>query len=596
MSTRKRTTDKDKPPKYVGLDTETVNGRAVLICTPDLACYPESWRGCVDFLFSTGARDYITWNVTYDSQAILSYVPRTVMARLREHNRVRYRSCSIRYIPRKQLQITNHRIGRTVAFWDCYPYFDSSLDAAAGTWLGERKMLIPKKWLEDMSVPLSRPRDRARVELYCKRDAGLTQRLWEIVEAQYIAIGVSPHRAPGPATIARRAFPEIYDFRNVPRRVQGLFRRSYYGGRSEIVRRGRVGRAYYYDIHSAYPSALEQCEDPRESTLVLARRGKPPRSDAMYGTYKTRVEIPLDTPFGPLPYRSNNHPLIYPVGVFLTWITRPELEMLRAYGFNHEVLGGAELLRTGAAPLFPPGVIRELYARRKANPNVALALKKTMNCLYGKFAETRVIHVQHKHGYLPCSARRGEDGRWRYPIEIPTTHTHYAVAAHVTATIRVRLFAAAMHYPKSVVSMATDGIVTTRKLPLKRGSGLGQWGVSYEAAEFVQLGNGIYCYRITGERDWNERRRGIRDPGFYERVHNRRRRTVPVCVMRAISLAEAARTGYRNLNIMTRITKNLDVNMDTKRVWPAELRTYAEAFRSQQRSRPWIIAPRGVIQ
>ena len=70
---------------YTGLDTETFQGRAVLICTPDNACYPKNWRDCWEFLDANGP-DFICWNVSYDARAILAFLPGSILPR-RERGR-----------------------------------------------------------------------------------------------------------------------------------------------------------------------------------------------------------------------------------------------------------------------------------------------------------------------------------------------------------------------------------------------------------------------------------------------------------------------------------------------------------------------------
>ncbi|MHC4713655.1 MAG: DNA polymerase [Planctomycetota bacterium] len=474
--------------------------------------------------------------------------------------------------------------------WDVYPYFDSSLDGAANKYLGEGKAGIPKAWLADLLPHLRDAEHRARVELYCKRDAGLTERLWHIVRDQYLEIGVSPYRVASPAGIAKRIFPTQYNMKGIPGWVQRVFWRSVYGGRSETHQRGNVGKAYAYDIHSAYPSIIRKLYDPRRGVALPCPDG--PRDGVLYGAYCVTVKVPIDETLAPVPVRRKVGAggILFPCGVFTTWITRTELDVLREFNYDHTVRWGVEILPEGRRRrLFPAGAIEELYRLRKQNPALNIAIKKTINSLYGKYAEKRPIWVPHVEGPVPPGARRVGPGRYQYRKDIPTPNTCYPVAAEILAQTRVRLWRAMRAAGDGIVCCMTDGFVTT-KIPRldDRGPGLGQWGLDRTCEEFVAVGTGIYFYRVGGE--WKAKRRGIPDPRFFDMVHHHPAKTVRVPILCARTLAEAARNGYRNLNVMERRKRAIDVNLDRSRYWPDEMESWHALFGNRQRSFPWILA------
>jgi len=573
---------------YVGLDTETVDGRAVLICTPDRECFPSGWGEVWQFLQEH--TDYVTFNVSYDARAILAYLSGKALLALREGRTATYRGWTIVYVPRKRLSITKGN--RTVNFWDVYPYFESSLDDAANKWLGARKLRIPKAWLRDMSKPLARPRDRAKVVKYCKRDAGLTQGLWELVAEQYEGLGIDPYRAASPASLATRAFPDSYKHGDVPGFVQGIFRKSYYGGRTEIYMRGNVGRAFCYDIHSAYPSALASMTDPACTEPVRCEPGqKCARPGAAYGSYKTRVWIPPETHIGPVPFRPARGPLIYPAGVLTTWITKPELALLETCGFRHEILDGLELLLTQAPrPLFPD--IVKYYKMRREVPAVSHAVKKTLNSIYGKLAETRNINVPVRNKRPPRNARM-VNGKLCVKTEIPTKHTHFAVAGAITGEIRVRLYQAMLTKPRAIVAVHTDGIVSTRKLPIETGDALGDWGLEHVPDQAIVIGCGVYLYK-TGSK-WTERTRGLHLDRSMRELRRCSSSYGRFRLRHANTLADAARTGWQTLNRMETIEKRVNANMDSKRSWPGDWESFADVFKYRQVSRTLVTVTRDVL-
>lgn len=574
-------------PSYVGLDTETFQGRAVLICTPDNACYPKTWRDCWEFLDANGP-DFICWNVSYDARAILAFLPGTVLRALRKWGRAKYHRWELVFKGRKSLTIK--KVDRIVRFWDAYPYYESSLDAAAEKFLQEKKIEVPQAWLEDMKTAIRNHREE--VEQYCLRDANLTERLWQILEKQYLELGVKPWRAASPASLAIRAFPESFKLKGTPRFIQDIFLKSYYGGRAEIYWRGNIGPAVGYDIHSAYPSALADMPDPRGCTAVRTESQKP-RADAAYGSYKVQMKIHPDTLICPVPFRPRSGPLVYPSGVFTTWVTKAELELLREYNFDHTIAYGLELLRESDRMLFPD--LREWFRMRQENPACSWAIKKTLNSLYGKLAETRRVRckIKLKPGdSLPWNAEY-VDGSWTECKRIRTSHTHFAVAAAVTGECRAKLFRAMMERPEAIAAVHTDGIISREKLPLKLGDGLGEWGQDYVTPEMILIGCGMYLYR-TGPDEWKEKTRGFHMKQSLRTMATCQESKCGFKLKHALTLADAERRGWRSLNVMLDIEKVIDSNMDVKRAWPVDWLAFQDVFKHKQHSRALVLVSRDI--
>lgn len=587
--------------QYRGLDTETVDGKAVLVCRADAACYPRSWASLWRFLENGKRADYVVWNLTYDAQAVLAWLPRTVLRTIRHEKRATHRAWRIYYLPGKRLTLWRGR-GRTqcrVDLWDCYPYYESKLNTAARKYLDAGKLPdVSPEWLSDLAPILRDAARRAILERYCRRDAELTERLWGIIESQYVSLGVVPWRAPSPATVAVRMFPEQYKMKDIPLWAQRIFRRGLYGGRSETYQRGHVGKAYAYDIHSAYPSALAVLPDPRRGEIRTLGKGEGATPGVTYGVYKVTVEVSPQSCFGPVPLRkvTDAAGIAFPIGIFTTWVPRAELDLLEREGFSHTVRWGIEIVPRGRQRLlFPRGRIEELYHLRKRNPAVNIAVKKTLNSLYGKFAQHRDVPVPYRSGRFPPNARRVGVGRYVYNVSFPTSNSHYAVAAEITARARVRLYYALKRAGRGAVSCMTDCIISRAPVVFdSRGVGLGQWGLDKTCEEFVGVGTGIYFYR-DGE-GWHAKRRGIPDERLFERARNHPARTLHVPIMCARSLAQAAATGYSGMNEMRYMKRALDVNLDTGRFWTDDMPSWRALWKQRQRSLPWVMVTRDVAR
>ncbi len=573
-----------------GLDAETQDGRAILLCTSSRFCEPRSWSDVWSFLRVEPLPSYYTtFNLPYDARAMLCLLPARALRELRASGSTEYHGWHVQLWARRVLRIRKAGDSARVELYDVWPYFGMSLDAAADKWLDKRKKPLPKSWLPRMAWALKH--HRAKVLEYCHYDAQLPEELWALLVAQYESLGVDPHRGASPASLALRAYADSFKDLGAMPWENETFRRTYYGGRIEVLRRGHFGKVYIYDINSAYPSALATLPDPRGADTLAVRTV--PRQDALYGAYRLRVRVPLDMPVPPLPCRTKKMPITFPVGVWETWVDKVTLGLLGEAGIKYDVLDGWEIVSDEEPTLLFPG-IEEWYAKRRANPECAHALKITLNALYGKTAEMVYARISWKNG----QSLRGvydHGGKLVRKIRVPSRHTHFAVAAACTAICRAAMWRAIHLRPGVVVAVATDGLISTKPLSeLDGGLGLGEWRLKHKADEAFIVGTGIYAFR-EGDK-WTERFRGFHvDAGVLVAMMSRKRKVAKIKIKHALTLAEAARekTGKRmrdRLNRMEVLTKKLDLNFDRKRQWPKPWGSFAEMSASKpQRSRPWVI-------
>lgn len=581
--------------KYLGLDSETQDGRAVLLTTPTTYAVVSSWRECMGFLFAQESHDFILYNMNYDARALCAYLPKTVLRKLRRSGRADWRDYRIAWKGKKSFCITRKKT--TVHMWDLYPFFDTSLEKAARQYLGAGKDDIPQEWYTEMAARLADPRTRDTVIRYGMRDAGLTQQLWEIVEKQCLELGITPHRAASPATLAKRAFAE--PFRRLAACTLGnrTFQHSFFGGRTEIYWRGACGHVYLYDIHSAYPSVLARLPDP--SACVLVRwdgRASLAGDDVAYGAYKVALHVPIDDPIPPCAFRPASGPLVFPAGVFATWVDTTTLRLLREYDYRHKVLYALEWkYQHERVPLFPD--ITRWYDIRRENPALKLAAKKVLNSLYGKTAERVRIRGAHGGKYV-MPGDTYEDGRYWRNRRVASRHTCFAVAAAVTAGCREIVVRAMRQAPQEIVACHTDGIVSRVPLNLDFGPAMGQWGLDGEATASWVVGCGVGTYDIDGAV--KDRLRGIPSRSFGEaglrEIFSRTTPRVGITVQHARTLHEARRSHYDYLNLMEQIPREIDVNMDVKRAWPRPWKSFREFACNVQRSEPIIIIQRAAMR
>jgi hypothetical protein len=183
---------------------------------------------------------------------------------------------------------------------------------------------------------------------------------------------------------------------------------SYYGGRTEAFRIGKV-QASVYDINSMYPYVMVNCQFPDIKHLH-----KETKVEVKYllwllnykeGLAKVTVRH-KDSYFGYLPVRmkvNNNEKLVFPVGTFETTVNFNELRFALEAGII-EILKVDKVVY--ANPIDSPFIefINDTYKKRQETDS---QLKKTiyklvMNSLYGRFA-MRLKMTTSYYDYIPVN-------------------------------------------------------------------------------------------------------------------------------------------------------------------------------------------------
>lgn len=217
-------------------------------------------------------------------------------------------------------------------------------------------------------------------------------------------------------------------------------RQGYYGGRTEIFRPHTTGDIRGYDINSMYPFCMKNefpeylMDDPK-----LAK-GK--------GMGEVTIAIPLDTYVAPLPWRTPNEELWYPVGVIRGVWTYDEIRTAESLGARILKVHRASGCNSQIRPFNQ--FVDTLYAKRKesTNPAERLFLKVLMNSLYGKLASrSEVTRTVSRFNLVKSKNQRIEEVKWinyhRGLLDYKTPQQPYVNVcwgAMVTAYSRLLLF------------------------------------------------------------------------------------------------------------------------------------------------------------
>lgn len=577
---------------WLGMDTETYLGKAVLVTAEeDALAFPASFFEIVDWLLERGEY-WAAFNMDYDARAIIKHLPKSAWVRLHYDTRITLPHMGRRYVVeylngkvfsvrREVSEAGKWRVDKKFSIFDVSQFFGGTLRKNAPK-VGMEKLDIPHSWLWRMDWALER--HWLTTIAYGMDDAAIAGALMRKLQASLdgFTVCTAPY---SPAAVARSYFKDRLKFTE-NRWEQQIFKSTYKGGRIEVFRRGLVGPGVLKDIKSAYPAALAGALDPRGMTLAKTNRY---RDDAFYGAYRVVVSIP-ECRISPLCYLTQSGArqlLIYPHGQDIeTVVDRSTFALLREIGLNPVITEAWEYIVDREDRLFPE--IGDLFKRRRLEPELDLAIKLTLNGLYGIMCQEIPTYVKTRH---VTEESRRVAGEWRERISRLGGCTHYAVGAYTTGEVRAKVYRYMAREPENVLFVCTDGVALscTSKAYQEQDAGieLGSWSESSRFDSAIVVGCGVYSLHEDGE--WHDKLRGISGAKTLYQLLNTSRKTWQMGITNVDTLADAAREKGAEFNVIRRIKRRFDVNMDAKRVWPAEIPSGRWLLEHSQDSTTWRV-------
>lgn len=320
----------------------------------------------------------------------------------------------------------------------------------------------------------------ADLATYCKNDCEIVRRAvveWLTTIQEKDLGGFAPTLAGQSMRMFRHKYMDHSILIHDDERALKLERLTYYGGRNEVMHRGKWSKqTFLLDINSMYPFVMKKYCYP---TKLL----KYTESCSVYGLIElireyavcATVDIDTDEPVYPVRGKAK---LVFPVGQFRSHLTTPEL----AYALQHGHVRDVKALACyECAPIFER-FVRCTYEEREAEIEAghttrAYNLKILMNSLYGKTGQRgfkfegtewiedleartwdeiiretgQVIHHRQMGGLVQHSSLEGEA-----PDSFP------AIAAHVTAYARMLLWDLIQRAgERQVLYVDTDSLLCT---------------------------------------------------------------------------------------------------------------------------------------
>lgn len=317
---------------------------------------------------------------------------------------------------------------------------------------------------------------------YCQRDSDiLFHTFTELIKwVKDNDFGMFRYTAPGQAMAAyRHRFMSIPIFVHDNKEVKRLERSAYFGGRTEVFRKGEFNEiVYLLDINSLFPSVmlggrfphiLDRYEIRKELTTEL------PNIDWINSVASVRV-----TTSKPIfPVRTHSC-VIYPTGTFKTALCGMELDYAYSHGYIDSVGSWSEY-RT--APIFTKW-ISELYKLRLRHKAAGDSLysdftKRLLNSLYGKWGERspKWTNVDRNFAGTPWSSWIEIDSKtgkstayrmfgWQCQERVEPTETNksfVAISAFVTASARMRMnYLRTIAGKENVYYQGVDGLIVSQ--------------------------------------------------------------------------------------------------------------------------------------
>jgi DNA polymerase elongation subunit (family B) len=578
--------NKLKTKKIFGFDTETVDGRAVLVaCSDSSFVFSSDFEDIARFLTQRRFTKSLNlfWNLDYDFFAILKHLPEEFVHVLYENKGLVYENYFIKWIPKKFFSIARIDEKQNSKFFDLWQFYRMSLNEAAQRYLNDRKEEINVRNIADYLKSLEL---KTRLLNYCIKDAKLTAQLGEILQQKLNSLNIDFSKPYSCGYISANYFfrnKPTFGFKKTEWSLYALL--SYYGGRFEVLKRGYFSRIYQYDINSAYPFYISRLISPLNGEWVKTKDLNYETAD--YGFAKIAINGFEHDLISPLPWRLKSRMVIYPNfedGLNAEYyISYPELKAAEEMGLEFDILdswvfyGKDELLFSEIIDLYE----QRKKAKKENDKVMELVLKIIMNSLYGKFAEKQ-FSVRAYLKQVPGSKEITVSGKTFYVKELNRPGLLFCpvLASYITALTRVQLLETAMTVQDYIVAFATDSILTLKQLDSSFvGEKLGQWKLETEG-EAVVLMSGVYSIKNNGMVKSRFRGFPVSADFFKLLEENKESDKIIFEFEKAVKLGEIVQFyhqySYEDLNIFRTVEKELSCFSDEKREWLSQPITFKD--------------------
>lgn len=328
---------------------------------------------------------------------------------------------------------------------------------------------------------------------------------------------------PTIASCAMEIFQKKYLQRNLFSKYGENFRHSYYGGRVECFKFGKINPCYKYDVNSLYPFV---CTDMYFPDFGRMKKGKSISKfknilSLQEGCALVKVRHKQNF-VGVLPYRKDNE-IIYPFGVWVGWYNFNELRKAVSTGLV-DILEVREYIHAPKIYFKELADYMKFFYDKKNNSFGAekMIFKFLLNALTGKFSqkehgEKRYFeNVHDMKQYLVSLTRLPEkynvlhfsEDREDLFLEIfrsknnqkPSRWNNPAVSSYITSQARIYMLDFYLKYQKNLCYTDTDSLVLSRPMDEKVGNDMGQFKKEHD--ESIEIIGNKHYYAKVGRKKY----------------------------------------------------------------------------------------------
>jgi len=555
---------------FICYDTETYIGTCKLLADSEgNYIYNPTFDECLDFLWKYHNKTYYRafWNIDFDISAILKLWNNIEQIDDLIHGiTVEYKDFTMYYIRPKMFRLSKGK--EHIFFVDLNAMYKRKLETAAVEFLNEHKIdtLDPNKINTSLEYWI---KNRTEIIRYCLKDAKLTSRLGNVLVKEVQACGLLlPKFFTSYASLSKQYFrykARIPSLKYVPTNILDIAYQTYYGGRFELLKRGFFKKLYCYDINSAFPETITKLPSLKYGYW---KKVNEINDNEVIAFYKVVLDIP-ETYISFLPFKLKNKLIVYPSGMFITWITWYEADLMRkwikgvSYGYQYVPSEKEDYP-------FAKG-IKHLYAEKTkykgVNEVFYWLIKLPMNALYGCFVEKHKKPDGNIYAGILFNSVYGAiitgRSRWKLFKDVPMDLWQYYVGVHA------------------------DSIISEKKLPLKIDNQLGNWTLDYEGKGVV-LNTGIYQ---IGKKMKHRGFKGAKFDWIKLLKESVNEKYISFTRTKVLKIAESLRRFgiIDDVNTFSEVEKKMYIRNDKKRNWNSEFKNCKDVLKRNYSSKTLVL-------
>lgn len=418
--------------------------------------------------------------------------------------------------------------------------------------------------------------ERLELEEYNMTDSVITYKFMRFIQGTYNRLDANLKMTIASSTMDLFRRNDLKEELYQPDKpTMDMIFKAYYGGRTEIFKRGKIKNLNYYDVNSLYPSVMLEAM-PHPNFMIPTKKVTLRNINENEGVCKVRLTAPnMKIPY--LPVRTEDK-LIFPYGEIEGYYTFLDIREAVKRGYKIKYISEGVVYTKMFYPF--KTFVKRLYRLRlfyqERNDTREKVVKVLMNSLYGKFGQKidskeTIIHEKAlSYKDMKKAIKINKSGEY-YILNSPCEHIPSFVnpifCAYVTSYARRKLYSFMQKVGfDHVYYCDTDSIITDKTLI--HSNVLGKMKLEFNITKGVLVKPKMYMI------DDIIKFKGVHDISKEEFLHLINGDTKSIINKKFLKFKEAGKR-HKSYNEIVPIEKFISLE-DNKRLWtenfnPSEL-------------------------